>query len=160
MKNNHNQYFYSIENETGSQEPTTRNLEIQNNTQTELKKLSQIDNYVNNTMADYLGINLQVARLLGQIYQDQRVKKYCYSSNKRLSYQCNISERSVTNYIKKLQELGMIHSERELNSVKHKRKIFLTNKFYEIAEQFGETRIKRLSKTWEEIKAEQKWVTR
>lgn len=152
VKNNHNQYLYDIANDTGSQEPKNRNLEIHNNEQTELKKISQTHNYINNIMADYLGINLQVARLLGQIYQDQRVKKYCYSSNRRLSDQCNISQRTVTNYVKKLQELGMINSEvkkiHKNRKVKSERTILLTNEFYEVAERCKCKAITRINK-WE-----------
>lgn len=35
------QYLYSSKNDTGSQDPTTRNLEIHSNEQTELRKISQ-----------------------------------------------------------------------------------------------------------------------
>lgn len=151
VKNNHNQYLYDIENDTGSQEPKNRNLEFHSNEQKFELKIKE--SCINHQFAYELDLRGKQSDVLSAIYIVSSSSGVCFATNEWIANHFRLCKKTISNYIKRFEELGLLVSEHYKRIGKHIRNLYLTEKFFEMAEKCECTRIKRNIETWEEKRA-------
>lgn len=108
---------------------------------------------INHQFAWELNLRGKQSDVLSAIYIVSSSSGVCFATNEWISNHFRLCKNTISNYVKKFEKLGLLVSEHFKRIGKHIRNLYLTEKFFEMAEKCECTRIKRNIETWEEKRA-------
>ena len=99
--------------------------------------------YINNTTKVALGLSANEKEVLGAIYGVTHDSGVGYLTNEYIAESTRLSKRTITRYMKKFEDLGLIVRQYERNGMKTIRNYKFTEIFFKVSELSGNKCIKR-----------------
>ena len=103
----------------------------------------QEQHYINETMRNTLKLSGHEAIVLGSIYGITYKSGVGYLTNEYIAESTRLSKRTITRYLKKFEDLGLIERKYERNGMKVTRNYTFTEIFFKVSELSGNKCIKR-----------------